>query len=163
MNLSELKIKIQFCKLPRLAPTKSEAEKSQGGAADQGISGNQGNCTRNLSGCLFPGEGVSEQSPVPGSMGECPLLDTQGKRRECRVVSSRWEGRKDRLPANTPLESKGTRPGAQKRFSFYPLAKARRAMPPTDFQGGSALPASPAVQTAVQGGAGIRRDSAPRA
>lgn len=66
-------------------------------------------------------------------------------------------------PANRPLESKGTRPGAQKRFSFSPLAKSRRAMPPTDFQGGSALPASPAVQTAVRGGAGIRRDSAPRA
>ena len=40
--------------------------------------GNQGNCSRDRSRCLFAGEGLSEQSPVPGSMGECPLLDTQG-------------------------------------------------------------------------------------
>ena len=40
--------------------------------------GNQGNCSRDRSRCLFASEGLSEQSPVPGSMGECPLLDTQG-------------------------------------------------------------------------------------
>ena len=40
--------------------------------------GNQGTCARNLPGSLFPGEGFPEHSPVPGLMGECPLLDIQG-------------------------------------------------------------------------------------